>query len=72
MPEEKLIGYNVVTFWIPQYDRHTSLKLLFFPKENDSPLNSLPLDGGGLGPAPRRVQDKALNLIWFGGGGDVI
>jgi len=29
----------------------------------------LPLDGGGLSPAPRRVQDNALNLIWFRGGG---
>ena len=26
-------------------------------------------EGGGEGPAPRRVQDKALNLTWFRGGG---
>jgi hypothetical protein len=28
------------------------------------------LDGGGTGPAPRRVQGKALNLTWFRGGGE--
>ena len=28
-----------------------------------------PSEGGGEGPAPRRVQDKALNLTWFRGGG---
>jgi len=27
-------------------------------------------EGGGEGPALRRVQDKALNLTWFRGGGD--
>jgi hypothetical protein len=32
----------------------------------------LPLDGGGYGPAPRRMQDLALNLIWFRGGGELI
>jgi len=37
-----------------------------------NPLSTLtlPLEGGGAGPAPRRVQDKALNLLWFRGGGD--
>jgi len=29
-----------------------------------------PLRGEGKGPAPRRVQDKALNLLWFRGGGE--
>jgi hypothetical protein len=28
-------------------------------------------EGGGRGPAPRGVQDKALNLTWFRGGGDL-
>jgi len=30
---------------------------------------TLPLEGGGKSPAPRRVQDDALNLTWFGGWG---
>jgi hypothetical protein len=32
---------------------------------------SLSLEGRGEGPAPRRMQDKALNLTWFRGEGDL-
>jgi hypothetical protein len=32
--------------------------------------DTLPLEGGGCGPAPRRMQDKVLNLTWFRGGGE--
>jgi hypothetical protein len=28
-------------------------------------------EASGVSPAPRRVQDSALNLTWFRGGGDV-
>lgn len=51
--------------------------LVFSSEKKESPENnSLPLDGGGrydsqprCGPAPRRVQDKVLNLTWFQGWG---
>ena len=37
---------------------------------NPSPFKSVRLaTEGEVSPAPRRVQDKALNLTWFRGGG---
>lgn len=45
-------------------------QIVSLPIDGHRPRGPLGPEGGGRGPAPRRMQGKALNLTWFRGGGD--
>src|SRR3972149_314972 len=62
-------GTILLSSFCPAMNRRAILMYGPFGASRLIKLAPMPFEGGGVGPAPRGMQDKALNLTWFRGWG---